>query len=43
MDLMATGIMLPHSGKTFSLHEIKEAFTEANRPGRSSDGIHTQT
>jgi len=38
MDLMASGVLVPHSGNTFALQDVQAAFAEANRPGRSSDG-----
>jgi NADPH:quinone reductase-like Zn-dependent oxidoreductase len=38
LEYMRSGVVVPHTGKPFSLEKVQEAFAEANRPGRSSDG-----
>lgn len=38
MELMASNVLVPHSGTSFALADVVAAFAEANRPGRSSDG-----
>ena len=35
VDLMAAGVVVPHSGKTFGLDQINDAFEEANRLGHT--------
>jgi trans-2-enoyl-CoA reductase len=38
MDYIASGVVVPHTGKQFALEQFVDAVNESNKPGRSSEG-----